>query len=253
MNAIILAIYILGGAVFGSFLLSLLSRVHAEKKLLQVRSECELCNTTIAWYDLVPIASYIILARKCRQCKTILPWTYLFAEIGFATVFGLLGAWHIFQDFSDPWIVARDITALLFLGILFLSDSVYGRIVNAIVWLGTILAFGFTWRLYWLSPEQMLLGMVAGIIFFGGQYIVTSGKGIGAGEILFALFMGALLGWPNILIAIGIGYVIGAIVSLLLIALHKMNDQGTVPLVVYLSIGTMITLLWGDAILQAIL
>jgi len=69
------------GAVFGSFLNVLISRLPKGESIVTPRSHCPSCNTTITWYYNIPIFSYIFLNGKCAYCKTKIPMTYLIVEL----------------------------------------------------------------------------------------------------------------------------------------------------------------------------
>ena len=95
--------------------------------------------------------------------------------------------------------------------------------------------------------------LVSGIIggsFFLLQFVVSKGKWIGGGDIRLGLLMGLSLGWPQVMLAIFLGYIIGSIVSIFLILLKKKKWGSQIPLGIFLSTGTIIALLWGERILD---
>jgi len=97
----------------------------------------------------------------------------------------------------------------------------------------------------------MLLAILIGVAFFGLQYLFTKGKGIGLGDLRIGLFMGvALENWTNICLALVISYIIGALVSLLLIVFKNKKLKSEIPLGPFLVIGTFVVLIFGQQIIN---
>src|SRR5271167_708330 len=69
------------GIMVGSFLNVCIYRLPADKSIVTPRSHCPQCNKLIAWYDNIPLISYILLGGKCRYCKTHIPFRYFFVEL----------------------------------------------------------------------------------------------------------------------------------------------------------------------------
>jgi prepilin signal peptidase PulO-like enzyme (type II secretory pathway) len=76
------------GAVIGSFANCFLWRLH-EKETLLNRSYCPKCRKQIAWYDNIPVLSFIALGGRCRQCKKKISWQYPLVEFSTACLFAL--------------------------------------------------------------------------------------------------------------------------------------------------------------------
>jgi prepilin signal peptidase PulO-like enzyme (type II secretory pathway) len=85
--------------------------------------------------------------------------------------------------------------------------------------------------------------------FFFLQFIISKGKWIGGGDIRLGFLMGLMLGWPNILLGLFLAYILGTVISLPLVVLGRQNLKSQVPFGVFLSIATIFSLLWGDAII----
>lgn len=86
------------GLIFGSFLNSLLFRIDA-KPPLPKRSFCPKCKAKIAWYDNIPLLSYLLLGGKCRMCKKPISLRYPAIELITASLFLLIGL------LSEPGVV----------------------------------------------------------------------------------------------------------------------------------------------------
>ena len=86
-----LAAFLLG-LLLGSFLNVCISRLPQGKSIVKPRSHCASCLETIRWYDNIPLLSWLLLARKCRQCKAVIPWRYPLVELGTGLWFAV-SAW----------------------------------------------------------------------------------------------------------------------------------------------------------------
>src|SRR3989339_721403 len=97
---------------------------------------------------------------------------------------------------------------------------------------------------------QFLISGIIGGSFFLFQFVVSRGRWIGGGDIRLGLLMGFALGWPYILVAIFLAYFMGAIISVGLVAGGKKKWGSKIPLGIFLSTAAIITLFWGDEILN---
>jgi prepilin signal peptidase PulO-like enzyme (type II secretory pathway) len=97
---------------------------------------------------------------------------------------------------------------------------------------------------------SILLAILIGFGFFGLQYLVSSGRWIGGGDLRLGALMGAALGWPNILIGLLAAYIIGAIVSIFLLATGKAKAKTPIAFGTFLAVGTLIALFWGQQMIN---
>ena len=96
------------------------------------------------------------------------------------------------------------------------------------------------------NPLSSLLGAAVAVSFFGLQYLLSRGRWIGSGDLRIGAFMGLLLAWPMTLTALLASYIIGSLVSLLLLASKNATPKTAVPLGPFLVLGTMLTFFFGD-------
>lgn len=87
-DLIVIAAFVLG-LLFGSFLNVCISRIPKRESIVRPRSRCPECGAAIRWYDNVPLLSWVLLGRRCRDCKRPIPWRYPLVELGT----GLWFAW----------------------------------------------------------------------------------------------------------------------------------------------------------------
>lgn len=244
-----LFIFLLGLAL-GSFLNSWIWRTRENIMIVKGRSMCPQCRRQLTWYENIPVLSYLVLRGRCRTCKNYIPWHFTFVELSTALLF-LLVAWlHVnFLGFNSLHFF-RDITFVVLLIIIFMFDALYGIILSEVVWFGALTGFIANYFYLHYSLKSLFIGMIIGGGFFLLQFIVSKGKWIGGGDVRMGVMMGAWLGWPGILVALGLSYLFGSVISLSLIGLKKRKISSSTPFGTYLAIGTFITMFWGGVIVS---
>jgi Type II secretory pathway, prepilin signal peptidase PulO and related peptidases len=236
------------GMLIGSFINCLAWRLYKEETIFG-RSYCPKCLGKIKWYDNIPVLSFLILKGKCRSCTQKISWQYPLVEL---------------------------ITGLLFYGaFLFLGGNLIDLIRSFIIISILVLVFIFDFRWYlipvsallWSTPVIIILGaltyplnigyyifalvitMAIATIFFGAQYLITRGKGIGEGDIWLGAFLGAaFFNLRELSVAVLSAYCIGALVGIILLISGNKKWGSKLPLGVFLSIGAIIGLFWGGQI-----
>ncbi len=253
------------GLMIGSFLNCLIWRLHKKETILG-RSYCPKCKKQIAWYDNIPVLSFLILRGKCRQCGKLISWQYLIVEmtVGILFVMAFLSNFQfsifnfqtisndiIFQ-FSNPSfliLLLRDWFIIAVMTIIFIYDLRWYLILDVVTLPACVvifllnLALGITW-------QNMLISGIIGSSFFLFQFLISRGKWIGGGDIRLGLLMGIALSWPSILVAIFLAYIIGSLVGVGLILTKKKQWGSQIPLGIFLSAATIITLFWGNEIMN---
>ncbi len=245
--AILFIIAFLMGLIFGSFLNCLIYRLHNHKTILG-RSFCTKCKQKIKWYDNIPVISFIFLQARCRSCRKKISWQYPVIELLMGLLF-VFSIWFRTGELS-LLIVLKDWIIFFALLFIFVYDLKYSEIEDIVLMPAAILILIFSLFLG-QSFLPMLFSALIGVVFFGAQYLITKGKGIGLGDLRIGLFMGVVCGsWQHLLVAIFFAYIIGALVSLVLILKGKKKIKSAIPLGPFLAIGTFIAFLFGDKIID---
>ena len=248
---IILIFIFIFGLIIGSFLNCLIWRLH-KKESLMGRSYCPKCRKKIAWYDNIPVLSFMALGGRCRHCREKISWQYPLVEL----ITGILFLMVFYFNYQLPITnyqllinILRDWFIIAVMIVIFIYDLHWYLILDIVTLpacfiifiLNLILGFGL-WNL-------LISGIIGGS-FFLIQFVISKGKWIGGGDIRLGLLMGLALGWPGVLTAIIISYFIGSIVGLGLIMAGKKKWGSEVPLGIFLTVGTIITLFWQTQILN---
>ncbi len=240
-GAIILLILFLLGVIIGSFLNVLIFRWHENKSPLRGRSQCPDCHKTLRWFELIPVLSFLLQKGRCRGCHQKISWQYPLVELATALLFVSVSI------FNQPQIYYFIASVLM---VIFVYDLRFGEIPHIFTW--PIVAILLLWSLF--STDKQVGNLIAGILiggsWFAFQYFVSRGRWIGGGDIGLGALMGAILGWPSILVALFLAYVSGAIICLPLLLLKKKALKSAIPFGVFLVPATFITLWWGQNILD---
>jgi len=241
-------ITVLFGLAVGSFLNAYIWRLKNERTIWRDRSICPKCQHRLAWQDLIPVLSFLLLRGKCRYCKKKISWQYPVVELMTAALFCLI-LFHHLQNGVDWFLLARDWFFTSVLLVIFVYDLKWGYILDRVSLPAVVIAFsanillGFSWI-------NLLVAAALGSGFFLIQYWISRGKWIGGGDIRMGALMGVMLGWPNTIVALFLSYVIGSVIAVYLLLLNRKKMQSTIAMGTFLAIGTFITLLWGSRILD---
>jgi prepilin signal peptidase PulO-like enzyme (type II secretory pathway) len=271
-------ILFLFGIAIGSFLNVVTLRYDGEHFLLDAkmiggRSHCVHCKRTLRWFELVPLASFLIQGGWCRRCKARLNIQYPIVEFisGLVFVFVPLALGVGMAGVVAPLIAITVLWAAVFEALLAMAviDIRLGIIPDEVnIFLGIVGIFIAIFSAgYFGAANHSLLGSYAAIfgwqgsvvlakiigaafggIFFAALIAVTRGKGMGMGDLKLAIPLGLLFGWPDIIFVLIFAFVIGAAVGLFAIARGKNSMKGTLPFGPFLALGAATVFFWGPQI-----
>lgn len=236
------------GLIIGSFLNCLIWRLY-KNETITGRSYCPKCRRQIEWYDNIPVLSFLFLRGKCRHCHQKISWQYPLVEISTAVLF-LLAFLNDVNSAQFTYLLARDWLIIITLTIVFVYDFRWQLIPMTLIWPMCAVIFilnifiGFSWA-------SLLISATAATLFFLIQYAVTKKKGLGEGDIWLGLFLG--LCFPTLgqlFLILVLSYGVGAIVGLILIARKEKTGKSKVALGPFLALGAIITLIWGEKIIN---
>jgi leader peptidase (prepilin peptidase) / N-methyltransferase len=251
---IVVFIFIFGLFV-GSFINVVIYRLHRQESFVRGFSKCLFCGHRLFSKDLVPLFSYLFLKGRCRYCKQRFSHQYPLVELFTAVSFFLIFI-KIFPQLAFINFVFIDIVTLIFwwtiaafLVIIFVYDLKYYLVLDTVVLPAVVLAFIVNLFLGF-SFLNLLLAAVVGGGFFLLQFVVSKGRWIGGGDIRLGLLMGVFLGWPHLLTALFVAYMLGAVVSIGLLIADKKNWSDKVPFGTFLTVATFLVMLYGDQLVN---
>jgi len=246
MFVINLTIIFFFGLVIGSFLNVVIYRTKIKKSILRPRSFCPCCKRILAWRDLIPILSFIALKGRCRYCRKKISPIYALVELATGVLFVLF----YLQTGNFNLALVFNLFFASILIVAFVYDLKYYLIIDNAILLGAIGAILGSIILASPSFPRAILGSLAAGSFFAIIVLVSRGKWMGGGDVKLGFLLGLILGWPKILVALFLAFILGSIVGLFLVIRGQKKLKSAVPFGTFLSLAAMIAMLWGDKILN---
>lgn len=253
--------FFLFGLLIGSFLNVVIVRVGALETLLG-RSFCRTCKQGIAWYDNIPLASFLLLGGKCRKCSETISWQYPLVELSTAVLFALIGA--VFFQVGDTvsWVHTLWLLGVVSCAVVvFAYDAKHMEIPTAVIWFGIIWTIVFLLWLDWarfssggnLFSLDLYSGLLAGLCAFFVFFLTASlsrERWMGLGDAYVVLFIGLVVGWPMVWVAIVAASFFGSLYGLGLMVTSGVNLKSQLPFGPFLMLGMVTVLLCEPSIRQ---
>ena len=241
------------GAVIGSFLNVVIDRLPAGKSIAYPPSSCDACQHRLSWPDLFPVFSYLFLRGRCRYCKAKIPQRVFWVELGT----GLLTGYLFYRFGWTPILPVMIVycSALIAIGMIDLKDGlIFPAIVFPVALVALVVNFFIPNLFSWHNFLFGLIGAAFGSIFlllaFFLSKIILKKEGMGLGDVYMAAMMGLMVGFPNIIVALFGGIILGGLTAIFLVSSKKKSTKDVIPFGDFLAIGTVITLLWGTQIMH---
>lgn len=222
------------------------------------RSECLHCHHQLAWYDLLPVISWLSLGGKCRYCKASIGATELAAEVGLGVVFAvsyiawpypLESMWQLVP--LTLWLVACVLATILLV-----YDAKWSLLPFSINITFIVLGVLYAVALYTIGGAPFdLWSLVGALALLGGLYFVFSllgwvGMGDGILGVGLALFLGS---WHLAFLTLFLANLLGCLMILPLYFRKKLHRNMRIPFGPFLIVATIISLLAGEWLITAIL
>lgn len=218
---------VLLGLVFGSFVSAITYRIPRGLGFIYGRSFCDFCKAELKWYDNIPLFSFLFYRGKSRCCIKKISIRYLLIEIASA-----LGVVILYPNY-------------LFLILFFLTFSILiidlehqiipDELSWAVLLLGLFTVHG--------SPFTALFSGLFASLLLLTIHLITKGKGMGLGDVKLAIALGIWLGWSDSLTWLITSFILGGIISAILLLLRKANLKTKIAFGPFLIIAFWILLL----------
>ncbi|HMB38936.1 MAG TPA: A24 family peptidase [Wenzhouxiangellaceae bacterium] len=213
------------------------------------RSRCPSCSHPIAWYDNIPVASWLILRGRCRKCGTAISMRYPVVEL-LTAILSVLVIWQLGPTTAGLAGLVFTWTLIAAAGIDLDHKLLPDQLTLPLLWLGlTLNVFGvFT------DLESAVVGAVAGYLVLWLVFhlfrLVTGKEGMGYGDFKLLAAIGAWFGWQVLPTVILLASGVGAVLGLGLIALRKMGREVPIAFGPFLAAAGWLVLVGGDAIVD---
>jgi leader peptidase (prepilin peptidase) / N-methyltransferase len=233
------------GAMIGSFLNVCILRWPREESVVRPRSRCPGCGQLIAWYDNIPVLSWLLLRGRCRRCRTPISIQYPLIELATALLWAFM-AWHYGPGFKA---VQGAIFFTILLGIALTDAREYiipdeFSLGGLVVGIGFSLAGGFAGIATALLGAAVGFGLLWGVGAAGTR--IFKEDAMGGGDIKMMAMVGAFVGWQGVLLTVFLGALLG---TLVFVPLSLIGKKRLVPFGVFLSLGAAATWLAGPAVI----
>jgi leader peptidase (prepilin peptidase)/N-methyltransferase len=231
------------GLAFGSFLNVCISRIPCDESVISPRSNCPACGAFLRWQDNIPLLSWLLLRRRCRDCGGPISLRYPAVELLTALLFTAC-----YVSFGPTLVTAKlCLFCFLLVGLIFM-DAETGLLPREFTYPGIVLGLALSWiaptdstgtqfflRVYGaqlpahaqLALLDSTIGAVVGAGFFylawALYYLLRKRHGMGFGDIALMAMVGAFLGLKLILLVIFSAPLAGAVYAVFLLARRNRN------------------------------
>lgn len=237
------------GAVVGSFLNVCIYRLPKNESIVFPPSHCPNCDYKIPFYDNIPILSYLLLAGRCRSCKTRISMQYPLVEFINALLtlilfmrFGPTFAFLVLFIFCSAMVVVTFI------------DLEHQIIPDVISLPGIVAGFAFSFFIPQLGWLNSLIGIALGggslWLVATGYELLTKKEGMGGGDIKLLAMMGAFFGWKAIPFIIFVSSLTGSVIGVTVMLIGKKDSRLAIPFGPFLAAGAVLYIFFGRELIQ---
>ena len=242
------------GLVIGSFLTVVVDRVPRGASIVQPPSACGACGARLTVLDLVPVGSWFALRGKCRHCGNPIGYEPLIIEISNATIFVLFGL-KFGADAVLPafWILGAALVALVWIDLhefRLPREITYTAFVLGLVGLGLAALIDQEGEHFW----KALVGAGLALAIMGLIYLGSRGQ-MGDGDVRLAPLLGLYMGYLNlgtVPVGLFLGFLIGAIVGVVAMALGSAGRKTALPFGPFLALGTVLAIFIGPQLVDLV-
>jgi leader peptidase (prepilin peptidase)/N-methyltransferase len=236
------------GTIIGSFVNVCIHRIPQDKSIITPSSHCPRCKTPIRFYDNIPLVSFMILKGRCRKCHVSISLRYPLVEF----LMGLF-SFMLLLRFGISTLYLIYLTFFAALTLVSFIDLPHRIIPDVISLPGIIIGLVISL----LHPQLSIKDSFIGVLLGGGSlylvasiyHIITKREGMGGGDVKLLAMIGAFIGWKGVLFTILCSSFIGSIVGVALMLISSADSKYAVPFGPFLSLGAIIYVLWGEALI----
>ncbi len=245
MELLIFILIFLLGLCVGSFCNVLIYRIPKEEEFVKTPSHCMTCGHELKWYELIPLVSWLAQGGKCRSCGVKLSPQYPMVE-AFNGIMWLVTAVIFWGDWLTVVLYCGLFSMLMVLSVIDWRTYTIPNGINLVIFILGVVRLVTNlnhWGMY-------VIGMVSVSLVFLLLHILTHGNGLGMGDVKLVAAAGLLLGWKQMLLAVLLGSLLGAVIHSLRM---KRGADRKLAFGPYLAVGIWISALVGETLIRAYL
>ncbi len=249
-----LILWVLIGLIVGSFLNVCIYRMPQEQSVVWPRSFCPSCKHPIAWYDNIPLLSYVGLAGKCRHCRAGIHWRYPVVEaLSTVATVAVLGR---FGPGAKGALYLVFVWALIVVSFIDLEHQIIPDEISVGGLVLGLLLSALAPSLHGTDHRLLALGRsVVGALVGGGLLYVTGVAGslifrkeaMGGGDVKLLAMAGSLLGWKLVALTFFAAPLLAIVPGVAVLVFKRSH---VIPYGPFLSLGLVLALFWGADILR---
>ncbi len=243
-----LLIAVLFGLVIGSFLNVCIVRLPEDESVASPASHCRSCNAPVAWRDNIPVASFVLLGGRCRQCGAPFSMRYPLVEILTGVLFGLVAM----QEIPLDRMVLEMAIASAMIVVTFIDIDhflILDRITFPSIAISPLLALAVGH----ITLADSLLGIVGGgglLWAFAWSYEkLRHREGMGLGDVKLLAMIGGLLGWEATLFSLFAGSIVGSALGLAQMVARRRGLDLELPFGPFLAFGALLYMFAGPRLI----
>jgi leader peptidase (prepilin peptidase)/N-methyltransferase len=235
------------GLAVGSFLNVCIHRLPRRESLNWPASHCTACSRPLAWYENLPLVSWLVLRGRCRTCREAISPMYPAVE---AITGALFVAGYVIYGLTPLLAVRLLFTCAMI--VLFAIDLRHHILPNVITLPGIVAGFALSFMLPpgWVAS---LIGLLAGggVLFAIAEayYRLRGIEGLGMGDVKMLAMIGAFLGWQLMLVTLVLASFAGSLVGIGLMLSGRGGMKAALPFGTFLAVGALVAAVTGDQLL----
>lgn len=242
MESLIYLLVIIYGLIIGSFLNVLILRIPEKEDFVVERSHCMNCGYQLAWYDMIPVFSYLFLKGKCRKCGQPISKQYPIIEALNAVLHFVV--FYVNGITFQSSIYCFVTSALLVISVIdFRTFEIPLGLTIFIGVMGIVCA-----AMDYKHISLYIIGMCSVGLFLEILFILSNGNWIGGGDATLMMAAGLVVGWKKIIVAFFLACILGAVIHS--IRMKVSDEDHVLALGPYLAMGIYIVMIWGDKLIN---
>jgi leader peptidase (prepilin peptidase) / N-methyltransferase len=216
------------------------------------RSHCPHCKHQLAWFENIPVFSWLALRGRCRSCHAPISLQYPAVELLVALLM-VASVWRFGFGWQGFGAILLSCFLVALSGIDLRTQLLPDQLTLPLLWLGLIASID---ALY-MPAKQAMVGAVVGYLSLWSVWWLfkqlTGKEGMGHGDFKLLAALGAWVGLKGILPTILLSSLVGAIIGSIWLAAKGRDRATPIPFGPYLAAAGWIVFFWGDELIGAYL